>query len=261
MQNPKSAGKRLELAIKERLGSIRKFAKELKASAPDLRGTSRQTLYKYFNGEAEPGQGVIDAAAELLEVRAAWLAADDDGGMTEEQEQARLMREAAKARAAETTSEGWRNVITEVREAFGKGGERLDVAETRMIILHTWGRLWHDGLVFPPGGLGDDREQGQSLPAIERLVTAIEEGIPFSPRPTATAYLGHALGSAFRTLPIGPEELPDEDFHEYVSAICAGLRRLAEAHARGAGTQRSARSGGTAPWEDSHLEEEGHDHA
>lgn len=261
MRKPRSAGKRLELAIERRYGSIRKFARELQKFAPDLRGTSRQTLYKYFNGEAEPGPGVIDATAELLGVRAAWLAAEDDGGMTEEEEQTRLIQEATKARATETASEGWKEVIAEVRDEFGEGSERLDAAETRMIILHTWGRLWHDGLVLPPARWGDDREQGQAPPAIGRWLAGIEEGLPPSPRPTAAAYLGGALRSAFRALPIGPGDLPDDDFHEYVSAICAGLRRVAEAHARGARGKRSAGPGGTAPSGNAHRKQEGHDHA
>lgn len=87
-------GERLEHAIKQRMGSVRKFERTLKKQFPDVRGTSRQTLYRYFAGESDPGPAVIHAAAETLGVREDWLATGD-GEMDAEAERLRRAQEAA----------------------------------------------------------------------------------------------------------------------------------------------------------------------
>lgn len=92
-------GERLRIAIDTRVGSVRKFEKELTKHAPGLRGTSRQSLYRYFHGTATPNPGVARAAAEGLGVREEWLA-DDDGEMTEEE------RERERQRRERTESGG-----------------------------------------------------------------------------------------------------------------------------------------------------------
>jgi transcriptional regulator with XRE-family HTH domain len=87
-------GDRLTRAVDLRYGSVRKFEREIKKQAPGLRGTSRQTLYRYINGESDPPDGFIATAAELLGVRREWLALGH-GGRTEEEEQVRRARAVA----------------------------------------------------------------------------------------------------------------------------------------------------------------------
>lgn len=87
-----TVGDRLRQAIDQKVGSIRYFEKKLKRHAPNLRGTSRQTIYRYLDAESDPPPGFIRAAAEVMSIRDEWLASGQ-GAMDEEAERLRARQE------------------------------------------------------------------------------------------------------------------------------------------------------------------------
>lgn len=178
-----TVGGRLLEAITRKLGSVRRFERALIKGAPDLRGTSRQTLYRYFKGEVEPSAGVISAAAALLEVREAWLARGE-GEMTEEEErEAQRLRRSARRRV-DVSDDGlfeavssavpdlaelspavgvalmahvlrWERARKRFRLAADREGYARDVWKYLEYPLSEWAAALPQELVISPTALGD----------------------------------------------------------------------------------------------------------
>ena len=130
-----SVGERLKDAIDIRMGSIRKFEREMERVAPDLRGTSRQTLYRYFSGETDPGPGVLRAAAEVLKVREEWLGSGS-GGMTDDHRRVcgNAVRRAVEAAARKITETDHQTILP--TEALTPGSARSPPHDHRSIRRH-----------------------------------------------------------------------------------------------------------------------------
>jgi len=221
-----AVGTRLRRAIERQFGSIRKFQRELEKKAPKLRGTSRQTLYRYFNGEAEPDPGFLTAAAKVLEVREEWFRGE--GEMTEEAE-VRAQRARNHRLSAAKDDAGWQefDLFAEwIQEEFPD--PRVMELFTHTALLATWMRLAEAG-VRPRWCLeGEDRPEwdGRGLRAI-RVPPDIEES--HREDYAMAIYLGQALAAPFLHLPFpGPGVLDDARFAGYVGTVCQGLQRLAE---------------------------------
>ncbi len=208
--------------------SIRAFAKAMQERDPRPPGSTRAMIHRYLkeNGPEPPG-GFMAAAAVILNVNKIWLAFGE-GHPTE--------ADAVLARTAEDTAgkakRDWRALLQPVQQAFGEGGERLDSGPLRMVILETWHHLWRDGLTWPPVDSEPGEDEGgpawhTQYRAIGRAFLGGEPTLP-----TTATYLGVTLSAPFRSLPIHPQDLSDDDFNEYVFAVCTALRRLADAHRR-----------------------------
>lgn len=198
-----SVGERLRLAIEQQIGSVRKFRRELHDHAPDLRGTARQTLYRYFKGESEPGPGIIKAAADLLGVREDWLARGD-GEMTPEAERLRRAQEAAMMDDEESL-EPIRELLDTMAEGEGpdlRGS--MAPAATFFDLAIRYVQWW-----------GED-DLGVAADKLGRLIMAPvrEFGLdPFPHTPEFRDYvvaMNHALALALRIDRAEPEE-PDEE--------------------------------------------------
>ena len=91
---------RLGLALKEgpHPMSVRKLAEEMSSRFKHLRGSSYGGIRQYVGGKIEsPRMELLDAIADVLEVRPEWLAFNS-GSMTKLQEQAKKARQQAKSR-------------------------------------------------------------------------------------------------------------------------------------------------------------------
>lgn len=73
-------GERMLEAIEARGMSIRSF--HLALHAKKIRGSSYASVHNYLKGRREPPFEFVSAAAEVLEIRLAWLASGE-GAMTE----------------------------------------------------------------------------------------------------------------------------------------------------------------------------------
>lgn len=115
-----SIAQRLQDALR-RSGSDKKaFAADMRSRLGDRGGVSYPTVLGYFDGSALPSVEWLTAAADILDVRAAWLAFGD-GAMTQEQQDRLTMRpegDSVDDEAARVTL----RVENQVRAAFGLDG-------------------------------------------------------------------------------------------------------------------------------------------
>src|SRR5690554_2618881 len=86
-----TAGERLRKALALAGIGVREFQRRMEARG--VKGSSYANLHRYLSGE-EPSLDFIRHAADVLGVRAAWLALDD-GAPTVEEEEARRRASAA----------------------------------------------------------------------------------------------------------------------------------------------------------------------
>lgn len=198
--------------------SIRQLGREMEERYPDMRGATYGGVRLYLTGEVtNPRVELLRAIADVLGVRADWLAFDD-GPMTEAEEAAR--------RAEPDPPRDWPRETLEggLREGFGDGTDWLlgRTADGRhrgaraVLIARTW-RV----LAFSPVGqaLQGDAEKATADPApngeggLYRISRAI----------------GRTLRAPLDELGIDPARLDDDSFDDYVMAACATLRSLAAA--------------------------------
>lgn len=120
-----TVGERLREAIEDhwtppdgKRASIREFAAQLKKrGAP---GRARQTIHSYLSDDAEPSLEFFREAADVLDVRAEWLALGS-GAMTEEEERAREDVEVASRASAARRKHGTLALQHAVLTALGRG--------------------------------------------------------------------------------------------------------------------------------------------
>ena len=232
-KSERTIGARLRQAIKQwRSGSIREFQREMKA-----RGAPRSTyptINGYLKDETEPPPSFFTEAAPLLNVRREWLAFGT-GQQTEQEEQAQSALEGATPSERREGEWDWREDIQVVQQEFGDGSDRLaDDPLVRMVVLGTWARLLLQGLV---PRLPQDGVEGEApLSGIANVLAGYmiapqdpsERRIPYA----VGRFLGRVLRAPFRNLRLRPEDLSDNEFLDYVTLICQGIGRLADAHGR-----------------------------
>lgn len=186
--------------------SVRALHKALEKGFPNLRGTSYGGVRHYAEGKVTaPRVELLRAMADVLEVRPDWLAFGE-GEMTEAMERAR-----GSEPEAEPSRDSWWDLIREgVRDGFGEGADWLmgiqpdRIGPRALIISRTW-RV----VSFSPVG------EAMAPP-----------GMAPGPRQVAEA-IGRALRAPLDALGIDPTgPLPDDEYDEYVMAVCSGLRRL-----------------------------------
>ena len=115
-----TVGDRLVAAIAQRGdGTVREFQVELKRRFPKLSGTSYDTIRRYIRNKPEPSAVWIRAAAELLGVRAEWIATGR-GGRTEAEERRRQF--VGHAPTVAVSDEALNKVIEAAAEHYYIGG-------------------------------------------------------------------------------------------------------------------------------------------
>lgn len=229
-------GERLKLALGQGPNpmSVRRFAKEMRGRYRH-RGSSYGGIRQYVEGKIEsPRVELLRAMADELQVRPDWLAFND-GPMTEQEERARSALEGVTRSERRKEEWDWREDIKVVQEEFGDGSERLAADPlVRMVVLGTWGRLLLEGLLprLPPDGVDGEAP----LSGIANVLT----GYMIAPEDPSERRIPHAVGrligrtlrAPFGNLPLCPEDLSDSEFLDYVTLICQGIGRLADAHGR-----------------------------
>jgi len=114
-----TVGDRLVAAIAQRGdGTVREFQVELKRRFPKLSGTSYDTIRRYIRNKPEPSAVWIRAAAELLGVRAEWIATGR-GGQTEAEERRRQF--VGHAPTVSVTDRALKKLIDEAGEDYDIG--------------------------------------------------------------------------------------------------------------------------------------------
>lgn len=205
--------------------SVRELARRIQAKYPLLRGSSYGGVRQYVEGSVRnPRIELLRAMADVLRVRPDWLSFDN-GAMTEQQEAVRRAQEGA----GDEQEPNWRSDLMIVQDTFGETQGRLvNDPVIRMVVLGAWGRLLKEGLYPQPqvsgiGGLLGGYGEAES-----------SDAAPTSFHDVGT-YLGQALRAPFLRLQLHPDDLTDEEMLDYVTMICQGLGRLADAQRRNSG--------------------------
>lgn len=181
-------GERLRLAIEQQPAEgkrrgLRLFKKRIAEHAPDVPGTSLRAIQGYLRGDAEPTPAFIAAAAQLLGVRAAWLAWDH-GAPTEEAESARR----------DTPAQELQRITAAVDAAFGlKLDPRLPppswapTVRQAALRLYQHREIWElfaaGATIHPSSGAGADASWTAAIEDVARAIAAPLEtlGIPHVP--------------------------------------------------------------------------------
>ena len=211
--------------------SVRRLAREMGSKDgpyEHLRGTSYGGIRQYVEGKiTKPRVELLRAMADVLEVSPDWLAFNK-GPMTEA---GKRTRRALEAPAQEWD---WQEAIQVVQEEFGDGDDRIaEDPLVRMVVLGSWARLMSGRLHprLPP----DDFEE-IPLSGIAAVLAGYMR-IPKDPAERRTLssvgrFIGQALRAPFNHLTLRPDDLSDDEFLDYVTSICQGLYRLADAQRR-----------------------------
>jgi hypothetical protein len=213
--------------------SGRALGKKVRAAYPDLSGTSDSGVHQYMTGVvARPRMELLQAFAEVLSVRLAWLAFDD-GLMTEADEEFRRTLDAVEHAPGEAAQD-WRVAIQVVQKSFGVevGAERIaDHPLVYMIVLETWDRLLKARLL-------PKVERGDFEGAFTDKLDAIFANYILGDDPRQQVldigrYIGLMLRAPFGHLPqLDPATLTDDEFVDHVISVCQNLQRLAETYHR-----------------------------
>lgn len=228
-------GERLRLALKEAPMSVRKLAEEMSGRYGHLRGSSYGGIRQYVGGKIEsPRRELLDAFADVLRVRPEWLAFND-GAMTAQEDQVRSALEGATTSERREGEWDWREDIQVVQQEFGDGSDRLaDDPLVRMVVLGTWSRLFLQGLVprLPQEGVEGEAPLSGIANVLAGYMIAPQDPSERRIRYAVGRLIGRTLRAPFGNLPLCPEDLSDSEFLDYVTLICQGIGRLADAHGR-----------------------------